>query len=111
MLERLSQEEIEQLLSELKDNGYNVTQMTKAVISNQEAKKIFGCNVFISGELKKAMYTIADKVTNNYEEKAKVTRKRQFVPQEIEKEYREIIRGIINAIKPYFGMIGFCEKK
>lgn len=110
MLERLSKEEIDQLLSELKENGYNVTQMTKGIVSNQEASKIFGCNVFISGELKKAMYTIADYVTNNYEKKGKITRKRQFIPHEIEKEYRQIISGIINAIKPYYGIVGFRER-
>ena len=116
MLDKLSKDEINELIAELKASGYDVRENRKGAILEQEAEKLEMVDCYISQELKKSIHDIADWATNNKEEKkAKSggisrTYKKATVDASIEKEYREICNGILKVIQPYYGRVGFCPR-
>lgn len=110
MIENMSQKDITALLKELGDAGYVVKGNEKASILKSEAEKAFGCKVFITQEIRKNITELADKLTDNFDEKAVNSVKRTYVPLAIDEEYRKIIRGILEVMRPYFGIIGFSKK-
>jgi len=111
MLENMSQKDIFALLKELGDAGYVVKGNEKSSVVKSEAEKVFGCKVFMAEVIRKSITDLADFLTNNYEEKRKNTIRRPFIPLGIDKEYREIVRGILEVMRPYFGRTGFCEHR
>jgi len=111
MIENMSQKDITALLKELGDAGYVVKGNEKASVVKSEAEKAFGCKVFITHDIRKNITDLADRLTDNYEEKSKITVRRSCIPLEIDEEYRKIVSGILEVMRPYFGMTGFCEHR
>lgn len=111
MIENMSQKDITALLKELGDAGYVVKGNEKASVLKSEAEKAFGCKVFMTQDIRKSITDLADRLTDNYEEKRKNTVRRSCVPLEIDEEYRKIVSGILEVMRPYFGMTGFCEHR
>lgn len=110
ILERLSKEEIDQLLNELKIKGYDVKEQDKSKILKQEAREVYGCEIYASDELCHAIYAIADSVTDNYEKKGRTTHKKKTVTADIIDEYRKIVRELLIVLKPYFGTVQGLRK-
>ena len=122
MIENMSRDELNELISELKASGYDVKENRKenrkGVILEQEAKELGMENPYICDALKKPIYNIIDWVTKNTEEKtpksggATRTYKKNTVDPSIEKEYRRMCKDILKSIQPYYGaVIGFRERK
>lgn len=111
MIENMSQRDITLLLKELGDAGYVVKGNDKGSILKSEAEKAFGCKVFMTQDIRKSITDLADRLTNNYEENRKNMVKRACVPLNIDEDYKKIIRGILEVMRPYFGMVGFCEHR
>ena len=112
MIEKLSKKEIEQLIKELSEQGYDIKERDKSKIMKQEAKNALNCEEpFICQDISNAIYLIADHLTDNYEKAGKITRKKKTVSAEIMEDYRSIIRRLLIALAPFFGRIGFCDRK
>lgn len=107
ILDKLSKEELDQLLDELRIKGYDVKEQDKSKILKQEAIEIFNCEVYFADELSHSIYAIADFVTDNYEKKGRVYRKKKTITADNIEDYRKAIRSILETLKPYFGMPGF----
>ena len=110
ILDKLSNDEINELIAELKANGYYVRENLKGVILKQEAEKLGMHDMYISQEIKKSIYDIADWATNNKEKKGSKEYKKGIVDASIDKEYREICNGILKILQPYYGRIGFKSR-
>lgn len=117
MIERFSKEELEQIIQELNEIGMKVKVNYKGRVLSEEAGNVFGGSPYISTDIRKSILRIADLMTNNFEypkpgEPVKTTRTyaRSTVPDEIAKEYRKIISGIFEVMKPHYGMLGFRDK-
>lgn len=112
MIEKFSDQELKQLIAELKEVGFEVKDNAKSYVVRQVAKEVFGGTPFICDEIRKGIFLITDFCTDNYErDKAGRNCSCKIVPESKSEEYREIIRGIFEAIKPHYGMIGFRDKK
>ena len=109
MIDDFSVAELEIIVKELRESGYFSTHVYKKTVVD-EALKTAGLSA-LSQKLSKAILDITDVVANNYEEKREwssklkdyhtVTRKRSYVPLEIESEYKDIVTSIVATIKPY----------
>jgi len=116
MLDKLSKDEINELISELKASGYDVRENRKGAILEQEAEKLGLVDCYICQELRKSIFDIADWATNNKEKKEAKngnisrTYKRATVDASIEKEYRRICNEILKTIQPYYGRLGFEQR-
>ena len=116
MLDKLSKDEINELIAELKASGYDVRENRKGAILKQEAEKLGMVDCYICQEIKKPILDIADWATNNKEDKASKnggpsrTYKRGTVDASIEEEYRGICSGMLKIIQPYYGRLG-CEQR
>lgn len=116
-LDELSKDEINELIAELKASGYDVRENRKGAILEQEAEKIGMVDCYICQELRKSIFDIADWATNNKEKKEAKngglsrTYKKATVDASIEKEYREICNGILKIIQPYYGRLGFQQRR
>ena len=116
MLDKLSKDEINELIAELKASGYDVRENRKGAILKQEAEKLGMVDCYVCQELRKSIFDIADWATNNKEEKASKngniprTYKKATVDASIEKEYRGICNGILKIIQPYYGRVGFRQR-
>lgn len=116
MIEKFSQEEIKQLISELTETGMLKSTSHKAVILREESENLGYKNLFVQSDLSVNLYNIADYMTENYTKKetstGKVrTCKTSTVPKEKEQKYREVISALLLALKPYCGILGFRETK
>lgn len=116
MLDKLSKDEINELIAELKASGYDVRENRKGAILKQEAEKLGMVDCYICQELRKSIFDIADWATNNKEKKAAKnggisrTYKKATVDASIEKEYRGICNDILKIIQPYYGRLEFRER-
>ena len=111
MIEKLSKEEIEQLIEELSEQGYDIKECDKSKILKQEAKNALNCeDPYICQDISSSIYLIADYLTDNYEKAGKTTRKKKTVSAEIMEDYRSIIRRLLIALAPFFGRIGFRDR-
>jgi len=116
MLDKLSKDEINELIAELKASGYDVRENRKGVILEQEAEKLGMIDCYVCQELRKSIFDIADWATNNKEEKEAKnggpsrTYKKTTVDASIEKEYRRICNGILKIVQPYYGRVGFEQR-
>ena len=115
MIENLTKEEITQLIDELREHGYEIQRSMKEALVQEECKKLNMGNAFVTTCIKKSIYTIADWATDNYTRHetrngTPRTHANKFVPCEKEAEYRKIISGILEVIKPYYGRLGFEER-
>ena len=117
MIEKYSEEEIRQLIRELRDYGFEVKKNTKVSVLGEEASGVLGGHPFIHGKLAGAIYTIADFATNNYEKRPSRNGgiPRTFacknVSDDRDQEYRRVIRGILETIKPHYGVVGFRDHR
>ena len=110
MLENFTKEEIDNLIKELKTQGYTVRENTKNGIIKQEAEKLGMSKPFIMPEISKPIYALADWATENYQKSEKEVRKSKEIPLDKEDEYRSIVSGILAILKPYYGRTGFCDR-
>lgn len=109
MIDNFSLNELEIIVKELRESGYFSTHVYKKTVVD-EALKTAGLSD-LSQKISKLILDIADVAVNNYEEKREwssklkdyhtVSRKRSYVPLEIESEYRSVVQSIVTAIKPY----------
>ena len=114
MIEKLSQEELKQLISELTENGLLKMTGSKANILMEEAEKLGYKGLFVQSDMSANLYNIADQVTDNFVTKITSsgktrTCKTNTVPKEKEQKYREVISALLLALKPYTGISGFKE--
>lgn len=106
MIEKFTSDELNIIRKEMIAHGYISVNTTKAYLLEQ-AKKRVGIIPYISPEVKKGMYDIADNITNNYTiRKSKscgVDRncKNHHVPDEIQEKYLEVLMELCKALKPY----------
>ena len=96
LLDNFTKEEREQLLQELKAEGYDVREFEKGNILNQEARDIYKCETFIGGDIRHAIDRIASAI-------ADVKGKRTVEADKAE-AYREVVRAILRALHPYLGL-------
>ena len=106
MIENFTSDEIEQIIKDLKGNGYVVKDQQKRFIMSQEAEKLGISGIKIPKEARHAIYEIADWATDNKTKKttwkgSTWTCKNPNVDRKIEKEYRKVVSGLIKFIKPY----------
>ena len=66
MIEKFSREEIEEIIRELKDEGYKFKPNLKGLVLNQEAEKVFKCRAYITEDIRKPILQLADWATDNY---------------------------------------------
>lgn len=111
MLEKLSSAELEQLLTELKDKGYDIHPKEKISLVYEEMNKLGMKDAYVSSEVSKPLYMIADLFTNNYTENARGKNANRVIPTSIEPEYRRILNALLQVIKPYYGHQGFRKRK
>lgn len=117
MLEKYTNEELKDLIKELKKRGYDIKENRKGEILDQEAEKLGMPNSFISLDVSNHIYALADWATDNYiiknPKKGGPARcyRTQTIPADIEKEYRQILSVILTALKPYYGKLEFREKR
>ena len=116
-LENLTKDEINEIIAELKAQGYDVRENRKSVILEQEAEKLGMVDCYFANELRKSILNIADFATDNTEKKTPAyegatTRrhKKGTVDASIDKDYREICSGILKTIQPYYGRQGFRSR-
>ena len=99
-------------LEYLKSEGYTVEKNSK-FIAIKEALCKRGCkDPFVCTTIRKSIFEIADYFTDNYKEKGLKKFKMTTLPnnEDVRAEYKNIVDGIIEAIFPYYGRLGFCEK-
>ncbi len=104
MIENMTNSEIGSLVEELEKNGYIGKQTKdcgKKILVDEEAEKIGMRGLRYSTELY-LIYELADIVTNNVTYTKSRTRRNSYIPKEIEPKYREIVKGILEVIKPYY---------
>lgn len=115
MIEKFSKEELDQILKEVNELALAEKPNHKRRIVLEESSDVLGSRPFICSGLKSPIYAIADFITNNYERRevkgSNITRSyvQVLVPKEKENDYRKIVRGIIEVLKPYYGMEGFRQ--
>ena len=107
MAQNMNNQEIDQLIKKLEEAGYIVKGNDKATLFRSEAEKAFDCRVFVMQDLRSHILAIADFLTDNYEKKQRNVVKRSNVPVPLEDEYRKIVSGILEVMRPYFGKDGF----
>ena len=100
---------------EIKQQGIEIKKTTKHSVMEEEAEKIFGGNPFVSSSISQHIFRIADYVTkNNTHMITQNGRPRNVInrglPKGMEDNYRQIVNGILQTIKPYYGMIGFRDR-
>ena len=105
MIEKFSKEELEQIIKEIGELGIQVKVNHKGNVINEEGEAVFGSRPYIGCNFRKPILKIADSLTNNFEKKNSKTYARKDVPEEINEKYREIVRGILNVMKPYYGSV------
>jgi len=110
MIEKYTDEELKTIIKELRAVGYEVKQTSKQLLMKEEAVKIFGGDPFITHEIGGSIFRIADFITNNYELKNKNKTARKHIPGNIEERYRSVVAGVLEVIKPYYGILGFLDK-
>lgn len=107
MIENFTKDEIKQLVRELNEVGYIVKKNGKGFVFSREVDELFGHATFVSADIKKPILELADIFTDNYTKKGKNSYKNAEVGTNIETEYRRIIRGILEVLKPHYGKVGF----
>ena len=109
MIDNFSVAELEIIAKELRESGYFSTHVYKKTVVDN-ALKTAGLSD-LSQKITKPILDITDEVTNNYDERREwssklkdyhmAKRKRNYVPLEIESEYKNVVEIIVTAIKPY----------
>lgn len=117
MIEKFTEEELKQIILELKDYKHDIGQRRKGFVLSEEARNVLGGRPYITTDIRKSILTIADILTNNYERVPTNNKNtvgyrdigRKDIPEDKEKEirYREIIKGILSVMKPDYGVKGF----
>ena len=106
MIEKFTSEELDIIMKEMKAHGYIKENTTKSFLL-EKAKREADLIPYICPEIKKAMYDIADQVTNNYTIKKSKSNgidrsfKNHFVPDEIQEKYSEVLLAMCKALMPY----------
>lgn len=107
MIEKFTNEEIAELLSDLEEYGYikgaKVEHVLKSTVLRNELDAL-GCKYIRSEAMRGHIFAIVDEVTNNYEKaEGGYKRKRlQYIKDENVEEYTRVIKGIVKAIQPYY---------
>lgn len=101
MLEKLSKEEITQLISELNMQGYKTKMNVKEIILQQEAEKLGFGDVYIYQNYRNPIYLLADVATKNKIKKGNKTYRNKTVDPCIESEWRKIVSDLLGCLKPY----------
>lgn len=104
MIETFTKEELKSIIEELKMIGYEVKRTTKQRVMQEEAVKAYGGEPFVCQDVGGSIFRIADFMTNNYERKNGRKCSRKYIPEEVDETYRSIISGILEVIRPYYGM-------
>lgn len=110
----------EEMINELKAQGYIVKEQNykfqKQRLLLHEAEKLDMPNLWVCKEILDAFYTAADYVTDNYTKK-KTKRdwyancRNPYVRADKEEEYKVILSGFLQVMKPYYNKIlGFRDK-
>lgn len=110
MIEKFTEAELRQIIFELKNNGYDIEERQKAALMHEECEKVFGFDAFVCGEVGGAIFQIADFMTDNYEKMLHQKRRKKIVASDISEEYRRIVSGILEVIKPHLGKTGFTKR-
>lgn len=113
MLEKFSKEEIDQILVELKKEGYKIQGIVdgKTTILDREAKSL-GLDCYKIGKgyttsLKSPIFEIADMITGNYEKRAmksgghKTFKRPNSVDPDIAEEWRMVCHSVLAGIKKF----------
>ena len=110
----------EEMIAELKSQGYVIKEpsgrLFKLKLLRLEADKLGMPNLFVTKEILDAFYIAADYATGNYTKKKTKSGwyancRNQFVREDMEDEYKRILRGFLEVMKPYYNKIqGFCSK-
>lgn len=120
-IDSMTREEIDSLILELKQQGYLQDpkyEFKKSAIY-EALRKRGAKKPYVSNNISKPIYSLADYFTNNYyiSEKKKCSVKTLPEDAAKRKEYYEIVDGIIGAIYKYYDnsdysdlILGFCEK-
>lgn len=118
MIENFTEEEIKQLIEELKPFRGKYEENSKTLILRQVANEVFGKPTYVCDAISRSMFAIADDVTDNYErippksgKGIPKTYKRRNVPKESEDEYRRVLKGILEVLKPHYGKLGLRERR
>lgn len=107
-IDKLNNEEINELLAKLEQAGYSLNIADKARIMAQEINKLEIRKPQVVDKFRRAIYQIADEATVNYYYtggEGVTQRTTKDVPVEKQEEYRRIVSGILKVIKPY------CSRK
>lgn len=110
MIEKYTDEELKIIINELRAVGYEVKQTTKQMLMKEEAVKILGGDPFVCHEIGGSIFKIADFITDNYDRTTSKRTARKHITGNIEERYRSIVAGVLEVIKPYYGMLGFVDK-
>ena len=104
MIEKMSEAEIMSLIDEIQKAGYAVGCKPKRTLFKEAVKEVIGERAYVTEDIRNAIYKIAD-VTTEVERGAT----RNLRSTEEMAKYKECIKRILQAIKPYYGACGFCE--
>ena len=115
MIELFTEEEIKTLIRELEEIKSESYQGTKGQIMQKAARELGMGHVFMSSELRYAFFQVCDYLTEN---KTRTTTsagkprdvRNKVVPVEIRDKYVELVKGMLTAMKPYYGMLGFRDR-
>ena len=116
MIEMFTNEQIDILINDLKQNGYTIKEPTlekaKITILREEADKLDMGKIFAAKGVADLIYGAADMITDNYKKTRVVNGKtydyrRTVVPAHLIDEYSKVVRAILEALKPWYGKLGF----
>ena len=101
-IKNLEQDAIDEIISNLISMGYSVSgepnrEPLKEDVLDMAVKDLGITDPQFSGDFTKGIYMIADTATLNYDGR----RRRRRIRKESVEEYKRIVYGIVNVIKPY----------
>lgn len=82
-----------------KIGGCSEMSKSKGAILKEEAEKFGLHGAWISGDLRKAIFLLADWATENYTEKGRNTYRNQCVSKDKEERYRNICRSVLKLVE------------
>ena len=109
ILSRFSENELSEIMEALQMSGKIKIKRgnAKDITLQEEAEKLGLNNWVLQNMLRQHIYGIADEIFENHETKVCKNGKtkdckRQYIPFEIEQEYRRLLSSILAALKPYY---------
>lgn len=113
--DELSPDEVSEIVKELQRRGFIELSKTdyKANSLYMALKKRGAKHPYISQDIRKPVFDLADYIFDNFEADGRKKIKRKTLPSDTlkRKKYIEFVDAIVEIIFPFYGKIGFREKE